>query len=153
MDLEKNHSTELAAVEMIDRITQELNKRNTPPNIFLDLSKAFDTLDHEIMFYKLEYYGVTGPSLQLLRSYLSDRKQYAKFENVKSDSSNIQTAVPQGSILGPLLFCIDVSDISLASKKITAIIYADDTSLSGTLNTFRCNTNVNINDELSKISE
>ena len=64
----KTHSTELAAVEMIDRITQELDKGNTPLNIFLDLSRAFDTLDHEIMLYKLEYYGVTGPSLQLSRS-------------------------------------------------------------------------------------
>ena len=55
---------------MIDRITQELDKGNTPLNIFLDFSKAFDTLDHEIMLYKLEYYGVTGPSLQLLRRYI-----------------------------------------------------------------------------------
>ena len=59
----------------------------------------------------------------------------------------------KGSILGPLLFVIYVNDISLASKIFTAIIYADDTSLSSTLNTFRCNTNVNINNELSKISE
>ena len=153
MDLEKTHSTELAAAEMIDRITQELDRGYTPLNIFLDLSKAFDTLDHEIMLYKLEYYGVTGPALQLLRSYLSDRKQYVEFENVKSDSMIIKTGVPQGSILGPLLFVIYVNDISLASKFFTAIIYADDTSLSSTLNTFRCNTNVNINNELSKISE
>ena len=149
----KKNTTELAAVEMIDRITQELYKGNTPLNIFLDLSKAFDTLDHEIMLYKLEYYGVTGPALQLLRSYLSDRKQYSEFENVKSDWRNIKTGVPQGSILGPLLFVIYVNDISLASKIFTAIIYADDTSLSSTLNTFRCNTNVNTNNELSKISE
>ena len=65
----------------------------------------------------------------------------------------IKTGVPQGSILGPLLFVIYVNDISLASKIFTAIIYADDTSLSSTLNTFRCNTNVNINNELSKMSE
>ena len=149
----KKHSTELAAVEIIDRITQELDKGNTPLNIFLDLSKAFDTLDHEIMLYKLKYYEVTGPALQLLRSYLSDRKQYVEFENVKSDSSNIKTGVPQGSILGPLLFVIYVNDISLASKIFTAIIYADDTSLLSTLNTFSCNTNVNTNNELSKISE
>ena len=153
MDLEKEHSTELAAVEMIDRITQELDKGNNPLNIFLDLFKAFDTLDHEIMLYKLEYYGVTGPALQLLRSYLSDRRQYVEFENVKSDSSNIKTGVPQGSILGPLLFVIYVNDISLASKIFTAIKYADDTSLSSTLNTFRCNTNVNTHNKFSKISE
>ena len=139
--------------KMIDRITQELDKGNTPLNIFLDLIKAFDTLDHEIMLYKLEYYGVTGHALQLLRSYLSDRKQYVEFDNVKSDSSNIKTGVPQGSILGLLLFVIYVNDISLARKIFTAIIYADTSSLSSTLNTFRCNTNVNTNNELSKISE
>ena len=149
----KKHSTELTAVETIDRITQQLDKGNTPLYIFLDLSKAFDTLNRKIMLHELEYYGVTGPSLQLLRSYLSDRKQYVEFENVISDSSNIKTGIPQGSILGPLLFVLHVNDISLASKIFTAIIYADDTSLSSTLNTFRCNTNVNINNELSKISE
>ena len=153
MDLEKKHPTELAAVEMIDKITQELDKGNIPLLIFLDLSKAFDTLDHEIMLYKLEYYGVTGPALQLLRSYLSDRKQYVEFENVKSDSSNIKTGVPSGSILDPFIFVIHVNDISLASKIFRAIIYANDTSLSSTLNTFRCNTNVNTNNELTKISE
>ena len=84
---------------------------------------------------------------------MSDRKQYVEFENVKSDKSNIKTGVHQGSILGPLLFVIYVNDISLASKICTAIIYGDDTSLSSTLNTFRCNTSVNINNQLSKISE
>ena len=133
---------------MIDGITQELDKGNTPLYIFLDLFKVFDTFDYEIMLYKLEYYGVTGPALHLLRSYLSDRKQYVAFENVKSDSSNIKTGVPQGSILGPLLFVIYVNDISLASKIFTAIIYADATSLSSTLNCFRCNTNVNTNNKL-----
>ena len=64
---------------MIDRITKELDKSNTPLGIFLDLSKAFDTLDHEIMLYKFEYYGVTRPALQLLRNHLSDRKQYVEF--------------------------------------------------------------------------
>ena len=79
--------------------------------------------------------------------------QYVEFENVKSDSSSIKTGVPQGSILGPHLIVIYVNNISRASKIFTAIIYADDTSLSRTLNTFRCNTNVNTNNELSKISE
>ena len=149
----KKHSTELAAIEMIDRITQELDKGNTPFNIFLDLSKAFDTLDHEIMLYKLKYYGVRGPSLKLLKSYLSDRKQYVEFENVKSNKNTIKTGVPQGSILGPLLFVIYVNDISLASKIFTSIIYADDTTLSSTLNVFQFNNNLNINNELSKVSE
>ena len=74
------------------------------------------------MVYKLEHFGVTGPSLQLLRSCLSDRKLYVKFENVKFDKSRIKTGVPQGSILGPLLFVIYVNDTSLASKIFTAII-------------------------------
>ena len=103
--LRKKHSTELAAVERIDRIIQELDKGNTLLNIFLDLSKAFDTLDLEIMLYKLEYYGVTGPTLQLLRSYLSDRKQYVEYENLKSDSSNIKNRRISGVNTWSSSFC------------------------------------------------
>ena len=88
-----------------------------------------------------------------MRSYLSDRKQYVEFDNVKSDSSYIKNGVSQGSILGPLQFVIYVNDISLASKIFTERMYTEDISLSSTLNTFICNTNVNIDKELLKMSE
>ncbi len=68
---------------------------------FIDLSKAFDTLDHITLMHKLSYYGVHGTALTLFQSYLSNRKQYVKFDNVQSDLATLTTGVPQGSILGP----------------------------------------------------
>ena len=143
----KQQLTELAAVVMVNRITQELDKGNTPLNSFFYLVKVFDTFDHEIMWYKLGYYGIIGPSLKLLTSYLSDREQYVEFENVKLSKNNIKTGIPQGSIFNPLLSVIYVKYISLTSQMFTAIIYADDTTLPCTLNT-----NGNINNELAKVS-
>ena len=76
MDSEKNHSTELAVLEVIYMITYQLDQGITPINIYLDLSKAFDTLDHDILLTKLQYYGVNGSALALFRSYLTERQQY-----------------------------------------------------------------------------
>ena len=79
---------------------------NTLLNIYLDLSKAFDSLNHTSVLSKLEYYGVYGMPLNLFRTYLSNRKQYVQYESSSSDLSYIKQGVPQGSILGPLLFLI-----------------------------------------------
>ena len=81
-----------------------MDNKEIPINIYLDLSKAFDTLDHSILTNKLEFYRVKGVALDLLKKYLTNRKQYAEFEDVQSDMLNISTVVLQGSILGPLLF-------------------------------------------------
>ena len=75
-----------------------------PVNIYLDLSKAFDTLDHEILLYKLKYYGLNATALQLLKSYLSKQTQYVEYNNINSDIGYATTGVPQGSILGPLFY-------------------------------------------------
>ena len=130
------HSTELAALELIDQIVSRMDKNETPINIYLDLSKAFDTLDHNILLHKLKYYGLTNISLKLLTNYLTDRQQYVEFDDVLSDFMVIQTGVPQGSILGPLLFIIYLNDIVKATRLFHPIIYADDTALSATLNSF-----------------
>ena len=97
------HSTELAALELTDRIITALDNHNTPLNIFLDLSKAFDTLDHTILSDKLLYYGIRGTAYNLLRSYLANREQFVELNETASKTLHIVTGVPQGSILGPLL--------------------------------------------------
>ena len=112
----KKKSTELAVLELIYRITQSLDNGQTPVNIYLDLSKAFDTLDHSILLHKLSHYGVNDTALKRLSSYLSNRKQYVNYRNCNSGLTPLHVGVPQGSILGPLLFIIYVNDISVSSN-------------------------------------
>ena len=124
----KNHSTQSAALELIDRLMISMDKGKTPLAIFLDFSKAFDTLDHEILLYKLKYYGIKDKVFYLFRNYLTNRRQYTELGGVKSNLSNIKTGVPQGSILGPLLFLLYINDIADITKYLKTIIYADDTT-------------------------
>ena len=107
-----------------------------PINFHLDLAKAFDSLNHDILLDKLSYYGVNGTAITLLKSYLSDRKQYVKIDEVKSSIQTIKTGVPQGSIVGPLIFNIFINDIINSSRKFNFILYADDTTLNSTLESF-----------------
>ena len=126
-----------------------MDKGNIPINIYLDMSKAFDIWDHRILIAKLKYYGITGTALDLLISYLSNRKQYVDFKGIKSNTLDTKNGIPQCSILGPLLFIIFINDFSKSSNLFDFIIYADDTSLSSTLNAFDTDTD-NINRELEK---
>ena len=132
-----NHSTEFSTLELIDRIIFEMDKNNTPLSIFMDLSKAFDTLDHQILLHKMKFYGFANNSFNLIASYLSNRMQYVMMNNMESDLLTLECGVPQGSILGPLLFIIYMNDLPNITKCLVPIIYADDTTL---LTSFR-NTN------------
>ncbi len=154
----QGHSTELAAMELVDKIIQDMDKNEIPLNIYLDLSKAFDTLDHDILIDKLYSYGFRDNALGLFKSYLSNRKQFVEFNDAKSELLPLQTGVPQGSVLGPLLFIIYINDIANVSNFFKCIIYADDTTLYSTLSA--CNLradngydNTFINNEIDKISE
>ena len=129
------HSTELASLELIDRVMTSFENKHTPLAIYMDLSKAFDTLDHKILLYKLQHYGVKGTELNWFKSYLSDRKQFVEIEGVKSNQQTITTGVPQGSVLGPLLFLIYMNDINEASSALNAILFADDSTFMSSINT------------------
>ena len=129
----KNHSTEYAALEFVDRIAKDLEAKKVPLSVFIDLSKAFDTLDHGILLKKLKYYGIKGTALKWFESYLSNRQQMVNYDGTLSVKLNLSTGVPQGSILGPLLFIIYMNDIVGASALFHDILFADDTSLISTL--------------------
>ena len=101
--------------------------------IILDLAKAFETSDHKILLNKLQYYGIKDVALQSFSSYISDRFQFVEMDGFRSNLLNITTGVPQGSILGPILFILYVKDMHFISDKLNFIAYADDTTLTSPL--------------------
>ena len=109
------HSTELAAIKLVDYLTHNMDTNKIPTSIYLDLSKAFDTLSFDILLTKFKHYGITGVPLKLLTSYIKDRYQYVIYNGKTSNLLEIRTGIPQGSILGPLFFSIYINDIIKAS--------------------------------------
>ena len=100
----------------------------TPTSVYIDISKAFDTLTFEVLLNKLKYYGVTDTALDLLKSYLTNRKQYVVFDSCQSEHVETYTGVPQGSILGPLFYSIYTNDLITVSDRLNLLMYADDTN-------------------------
>ena len=117
------HSTELAALRMVDHIIKQMDNGKLPLCIYIDLSKAFDTLNYDILMSKPEYYGITGKENDLLRSYLTGRSQYVEVNGHKSSQLQISTGIPQGSVLGPLLFLIYINDLPNASNIFDMLMY------------------------------
>ena len=97
--------------------------------LFIDLSHAFETLSHDILLKKLYKYGIRGSAWNWVKSYLSNRKQYVSYGSDKSDTGNIEIGIPQGSILGPLLFLLYINDLCDVSHRVSFIQFADDTSI------------------------
>ena len=148
----KNHSTSLALVDLYDKISTAIDQKEIAVGIFLDLSKAFDTVNHSILFDKLKYYGIRGLALDWVKSYFSNRVQFVQFNDCFSASKNISCGVPQGSILGPLFFLLYINDIANVSKLVDLILFADDTSIFFSHKDINYLNNV-LNRELRKLSD
>ena len=122
-------STELAILDLVQYINSNIEAKLFTIGIFIDLQKAFDSLDHRILIMKLENYGIRGIALQWFSSYLSERDHFVSIESTSSDLQPMKSGVPQGSILGPLLFNIFLNDLVKASAISRYVLYADDTTV------------------------
>ena len=126
----KDHSTNLAIMEIHENIINTLEKGSYIAGLYLDLSKAFDTVYHEILLSKLEHYGIRGPPLKWFHSYLTNRTQYTLANGTKSDVRNINYGVPQGSVLGPFLFLLYTNDMpNCLRKSHKTRLFADDSNI------------------------
>ena len=127
--LRLNLSTNNALLSIIENIQTDLDNGDFAAGVFIDLKKAFDTVDHDILLKKLEYYGVRGLLKDWFQSYLKNRKQFVSVNNSTSNTKEITTGVPQGSVLGPLLFLLYINDLHKSVKHSKTYHFADDTNI------------------------
>ena len=124
-----NHSTDLFLAQLIDFAATGMDKQMHTGMILVDLQKAFDTLDHGVLLEKMKYFGFRASVIKWFESYLSNRKFLVCIDNVFSEAGTLKYGVPQGSILGPLLFLLYVNDLPQSLSDAGSYLYADDTCI------------------------
>lgn len=149
---QKGMGTVDAILTLMEDIYESINREQYMISLFVDLRKAFDTVNHEILLSKLHHYGIRGIVHDWFKSYLSNRKQCVQIMNHTSEEVTMNIGVPQGSILGPILFLLYINDLSNVSDLLSTVLFADDTTL------YRSDSNYNnliaeTNNELNKINQ
>ena len=124
-----NHSTDLCLAQLIDFVASGMDKQMHTSMILVDLQKAFDTLDHRVLLEKMKYFGLWASVIKWVESYLSNRKFLVCIDNIFSEAGTLKYGVPQGSILGPLLFLLYVNDLPQSLSDVGSYLYGDDTCI------------------------
>ena len=149
---QKKKSASMAILDIYSKLIDSIEQKKFSSSVFLDFAKAFDAVNHDILLQKLEYYGIRGVALGLFKNYLQNRPQIVKVGGEISNQLIIKCGVPQGSVLGPLLFLIYINDIYKSSDILQFHLFADDTSIFYSHKNLK-NVEMTLNNELIKVSK